>query len=110
MTPPPTTRLGPCRYYDRMFESEAMTTYMAGAVQAWDYSRVHMEHWAAMGLPHVHYVRVCRMPERRACTRLPCIGSLPLCCDARFGDSVLPCCLQGDNPTTQWLHRGCIGL
>jgi dTDP-glucose 4,6-dehydratase len=32
------------------------------------------------------------------------------CCAARFGDSVLPCRLQGDNPTTQWLHRGCIGL
>ncbi len=32
------------------------------------------------------------------------------CCAARFGDSVLPCRLQGDNPTTQWVHRGCIGL
>ena len=45
-----------CRYYDRMFESEAMTEFMRGAVQAWEYSRLHLEHWRQQQLPGVRYV------------------------------------------------------
>jgi hypothetical protein len=39
-----------------MFESEAMTDFMRGAVQAWEYSRLHLEHWRQQQVPGVRYV------------------------------------------------------